>query len=50
MNWKDLLKDGLIEYIDVEEEDTIMIAMMVAEVSGYQRGYWLGLLLVGKRL
>jgi len=32
IGWPDLLKLGVIEYIDVEEEDTVMIGMMVTEV------------------
>ena len=32
ITWPDLLKRGLVEYIDVEEEDTVMIAMMVKEM------------------
>ena len=33
MLWPDLLREGLIEYIDVEEEDTVMIAMMVQDIN-----------------
>ncbi len=33
LTWPHLLKEGLIEYIDVEEEDTVMIMMMVNEIT-----------------
>jgi len=32
LSWSELLKAGVIEYIDVEEEDTVMIGMMVSEM------------------
>ena len=32
LSWAELLRYGLIEYINVEEEDTVMIAMMVPEM------------------
>eukprot|EP01084_Bolivina_argentea_P211399 359614_1 len=31
LSWADMLKQGFIEYIDVEEEDTVMISMMVTQ-------------------
>ncbi len=33
MNFDDSLKAGLIEFLDVEEEETAMIAMHIADLS-----------------
>ncbi|GBG93130.1 hypothetical protein CBR_g59394, partial [Chara braunii] len=33
MKWSRLVKEGLVEYIDAEEEETAMIAMRVADLS-----------------
>ncbi len=32
MNFDDALKQGLIEFLDVEEEETAMIAMHIADL------------------
>ena len=32
MNFEDCLKEGLIEFLDVEEEETSMIAMTLADL------------------
>jgi hypothetical protein len=32
MNFDDTLKNGLIEFLDVEEEETAMIAMHVSDL------------------
>ena len=37
MGWADLLLDGLVEYIDCEEEETIMIAMKPSDLSHAER-------------
>ena len=34
MNFEDTLKEGLIEFLDVEEEETSMIAMTMADLYG----------------
>ena len=33
MNFDDALKQGLIEFLDVEEEETAMIAMHVSDLN-----------------
>eukprot|EP01126_Amoeba_proteus_P061734 TRINITY_DN8316_c0_g2_i2.p1 TRINITY_DN8316_c0_g2~~TRINITY_DN8316_c0_g2_i2.p1 ORF type:complete len:843 (-),score=171.90 TRINITY_DN8316_c0_g2_i2:283-2460(-) len=35
--WKDLLEEGLIEYIDTEEEESIMIAMSFSDLGHKQQ-------------
>lgn len=37
MNWNDLLQEGLVEYIDTEEEESTMIAMTVNDVMRNQK-------------
>lgn len=34
MNFEDLLQDGLVEFLDVEEEDCAMIAMTLEDLKG----------------
>lgn len=34
MKFEDTLKEGLIEFLDVEEEETSMIAMSVDDLTG----------------
>jgi DNA-directed RNA polymerase beta subunit len=33
MNFEDCLKKGLVEYLDVEEEETAMIAMHMGDLQ-----------------
>ena len=33
MNFDDTLKNGLIEFLDVEEEETAMIAMHITDLA-----------------
>jgi DNA-directed RNA polymerase II subunit RPB2 len=37
INWNDLLNDGLVEYIDTEEEESTMIAMTINDVKRNQK-------------
>jgi len=37
MNWNDLLTEGLVEYIDTEEEESTMIAMTINDVKRNQK-------------
>ena len=37
MNFDDTLKNGLIEFLDVEEEETTMIAMHVSDLNKNQQ-------------
>jgi len=34
MNFEDTLKEGFVEFLDVEEEETAMIAMGIADLKG----------------
>ena len=33
MNFEDLLKEGFVEFLDVEEEETVMIAMTLDDLK-----------------
>lgn len=33
MNFQDCLKSGLVEFLDVEEEETAMIAMHISQIN-----------------
>mmetsp|Transcript_14538 Transcript_14538/g.43946 ORF Transcript_14538/g.43946 Transcript_14538/m.43946 type:complete len:1179 (+) Transcript_14538:450-3986(+) len=36
--WQDLVNNGMLEYIDTEEEETTMIAMQIADVAASKAG------------
>lgn len=36
--WKDLVSNGLVEFVDTEEEQTIMVAMMLEDLKRAQQG------------